>query len=124
MRRSIKVLAGLLIGLAIPAAANAYPAWSSSGTNMRAGPGVAFPKVGYLPGGQRVEVFNCNYGWCQIQYAGYGGWIMQSRLRTPPPPPPRYFAPPPHKYPPPMYKPGPYMPPPMGYPPPKKPYPY
>jgi uncharacterized protein YraI len=118
--------AGLLAGVLLTTAAEAYPGWASGSVNMRSGPGTAYPRITTIPAGARVEVYSCGGGWCQVFYAGYNGYAIDALIRTgyvaPPRPPRPYMPPPPPR--------GPWMGPPpppphpwMG-PPPPRPWPY
>lgn len=48
------------------------------GVNVRTGPGVQFPVVGTLTGGQMVGLAGCDPHWCQL--AGGRGWVSRQYL--------------------------------------------
>ena len=101
--RLFAVLAGLFLALAMTSAAEAYPGYATGTVNLRTGPGVNYSRILGIPGGSPVEIYDCSYGWCQVGYAGYTGWAIQTYLSSgpgyapPPPPPPEYYPPYPYR---------------------------
>ncbi len=75
MLRSLTiVVAALGTILALPLAAQAYPAQTTASLNVRAGPGVGYHRVGVLPHGAVVNVRYCTSGWCQVDFRGTLAW--------------------------------------------------
>lgn len=73
------------------AAAEAY---TTATVNLRAGPGVDFPRVATLPGGHLMRVHGClpEWEWCDLSFRGARGWVRGDFLeflvadnRLPPP---------------------------------------
>ena len=85
--------------LAIPVAAQAYPAQTTGSLNVRAGPGVGYHRIGVLPPGAVVEVRHCRSRWCNIWYRGGSAWVSGSYLRGV-----RHFVPQQHVRPLPFYR--------------------
>lgn len=91
VKRSLATaLLALGAAVAVPAIANAYPAWTSGSVNQRVGPGVGYYKMGTLPPGAQVDVRYCQSGWCQVgSFLGIG-WVSAGYLgggaRVLPPP--------------------------------------
>ena len=105
--RSLAIIAGSAIALSLPA--EALAATTTSSVNLRSGPGTTYGIVTTIPGGVGVGVGNCVPNWCQVNYAGYSGWVATLYLANAGQP---GYAPPP-AYPPPAYD---YPPPPPVYP--------
>jgi hypothetical protein len=90
----------------------ATPGVVNTTVNLRQGPGTNTPVLAKIPGGAPVDVTSCSGEWCQVTFAGKGGYVIATALAHggPPPgaPPPGYVPPPAAVYvaPPPYY--GPY----------------
>lgn len=65
---SFALASGLIVGGTL--SAGAWPAVTTTNTNLRGGPGVHYGVLGTLPAGSAVEVVACTGSWCQTQY-GY-----------------------------------------------------
>jgi len=76
--RLLAMLAGLLAGLAIPAAAEA--AYTSGTVNLRAGPGTGYSVIAALPAGDFVSVGTCVPGWCSVATDGLRGWMSAAYI--------------------------------------------
>ncbi len=69
-------------------------AQTSGAVNLRTGPGVSYAKLTTIPAYANINVYNCNYSWCQVGWQGWQGWISARyvasdvRYTTP-----RYVAP-------------------------------
>ena len=68
--------------VALPAAANAATAATTTPLNMRAGPGVAYPVVAALPAGAPVTIFGCvkDGTWCDTAWGRERGWVAGAYL--------------------------------------------
>lgn len=107
IRRSLIALVALGAALALPAAANAYPATTTGNVNLRSGPGTYYSILYTIPYGATVEVYECS-GWCRVAYGGYTGYVAASYLSTyrrPRYDPPRYRPRYEPRYEPPRYRP-------------------
>lgn len=83
IQRSVRFLLAAVAFLAAASVAEAQTvAYADPGTtNLRAGPGTNYAKIGRVYGGTQVYVQFCEYGWCYITVHGREGWMIQSRLR-------------------------------------------
>ena len=104
-------LAGLLVGLAIPATANA--AFTRDTVNLRTGPGTGYSVITTLPAGAFVNVGRCVPRWCRVATRGVVGWMSAAYIGAGP----RVYRPPVHVYRPYVYAPYPYYTPYYAYPP-------
>jgi uncharacterized protein YraI len=81
MRFSDSLKAALIAGFILPmtvAAALAERAWTTSGLNVRAGPGTGHQVIHVLKPGKAVNVRTCkNSGWCFVVYnkGNRRGWV-------------------------------------------------
>jgi uncharacterized protein YraI len=77
----------LIVGLAaaLPAAAIADTAYTTTAVNLRAGPDADYPLVRWVPEGTEVEVYGClaDYRWCDVEAYGDRGWMSASYLVYP-----------------------------------------
>ena len=73
--RSLAALGGLLLGLALPASADAYYAGTEGAVTLRAGPGVNFKRLAVIPGGASIWVDFCQPRWCKATWRGITGWV-------------------------------------------------
>ena len=78
--RSLAVVGGLLLGLALPASASADYATTVSAVNLRAGAGVGFARLATIPGGASVWVEFCQPLWCKVIWRKIGGWVSARYL--------------------------------------------
>jgi len=80
-------LCSWIIGLAaaLPAAAMAEQAFTTTAVNLRAGPDADYPLVRWVPEGTEVEVYGClaDYRWCDVEVYGDRGWMSASYLVYP-----------------------------------------
>ncbi len=80
-------LCSWIIGLAaaLPAAAMAAEAYTTTAVNLRAGPDADYPLVRWVPEGTEVEVYGClaDYRWCDVEVFGDRGWMSASYLVYP-----------------------------------------
>lgn len=76
--------AAAVSSVALPAIAEAAPAFSTANVNMRSGPSTRYPAVFVVPAGSRVDIRGClsSANWCDVSVAGYRGWISGSYLQT------------------------------------------
>lgn len=76
-----------MIGLAaaLPAAAWAEAAYTTTAVNLRAGPDADYPLVRWVPEGTAVDVHGClaDYRWCDVEVYGDRGWMSASYLVYP-----------------------------------------
>ena len=68
--------------VALPAAANAATAATTTPLNMRAGPGLGYPVVSALPAGAPVTIFGCvrDGTWCDTAWGPQRGWVAGAYL--------------------------------------------
>jgi uncharacterized protein YraI len=88
IKRNLKLmLATIAVGgaLAGSAMAEGRNVLSANAVSMRAGPGVSFRKVATVAKNQIVTVHGCAraYSWCDVDWAGYRGWVSAKFLRLP-----------------------------------------
>ena len=80
-------LCSWIIGLAaaLPAAAMAEQAITTTAVNLRAGPDADYPLVRWVPEGTAVEVHGClaDYRWCDVEVYNDRGWMAASYLVYP-----------------------------------------
>lgn len=71
--------------MALPAAAFAEEAYTTTAVNLRAGPDADYPLVRWVPEGTGVNVHGClaDYRWCDVEVYGDRGWISASYLVYP-----------------------------------------
>ena len=81
MTLSRLLCAGAIL-LATTAIAAAKPGVATSTVNLRADPNTASDVLVKIPGGSRIEVGECNDGWCAVSYAGKNGYAIASSLDT------------------------------------------
>jgi hypothetical protein len=126
--------------LLVAGAAAAKPGIAAATVNLRAEANTTSAVVTKIPAGARLEVGDCNDGWCAVTYQGKSGFSIATALDTsgrprrvlrrlpgvapddelmapptylaPPPPPAVVYAPGPYYY---YYGPGPYWGPYYGY---------
>jgi uncharacterized protein YraI len=79
------LLAGLFGALAVPAAATAQTAVTTTELNLRAGPSNDFPVVTTIPDDARVRVHGCiaRYSWCDVSWDDERGWAYGAYLTYP-----------------------------------------
>ncbi|MCO6180189.1 SH3 domain-containing protein [Ciceribacter sp. RN22] len=83
--KRLSLLAMAAVGmLAIPALADAAPAYSTADVNMRSGPSTQYPPVLVIPYGSRVDIRGClsSQAWCDVDYRGIRGWVSGSYLQA------------------------------------------
>jgi uncharacterized protein YraI len=66
---------------ALPAAAHAATAVTTSNVNLRDGPSTDYPVIMTLPASAAVEVEGCAQGWCKVDYSGAAGWMSEDYLQ-------------------------------------------
>jgi uncharacterized protein YraI len=72
-------LAALTAAPSHAAAANAY---ATGNVNMRAGPGVDYPRITTVQRNAAVTVYGCTrqWTWCDTEWRGYRGWVSANFL--------------------------------------------
>jgi len=88
IKRNLKLmLAAVAVGGAIAGSAMAEGrnVLSANDVSMRAGPAASFRKVTTVAKNQIVTVHGCAraYSWCDVDWAGYRGWVSAKFLRLP-----------------------------------------
>ena len=79
-----------LIALSLTATgAAAKPGVATSTVNLRADPNTASDVVAKIPAGSRIEVGECNDGWCAVTFGGKSGYSIATSLDTTGRAPPR-----------------------------------
>ncbi len=76
----LKTAAAIATCLVLSCGAAAAQAWTASDLNMRAGPGTNHAVIDVIPQGASVEVYGCERGWCEVDYAGTTGFASQNFL--------------------------------------------
>jgi uncharacterized protein YraI len=61
----------------VAAAATGY---TEADLNMRGGPGTGYGVITAIPAGAPVEVFDCDGGWCLVNWNGYEGYSSRAYL--------------------------------------------
>ena len=74
--RLMVAVAALIAGLMLPARAEAESLRVTAGLNLRTGPGVGYAPIMVIPGGGWVELIGYSGGWCEVEWAGYRGWVF------------------------------------------------
>ena len=85
MKIRLMMAAAALAGLfALPAAAEAANAYAVTDVNMRAGPGVQFPRIATIPAGAAVAIHSCTrqWTWCDTTWRYHRGWVSARYLQT------------------------------------------
>ena len=80
------LLAVAVLGTAADAArAAGRHVLTSNDVNMRSGPAGSYRKIAKVAGNQIVTVHGCarGYSWCDVDWAGYRGWVSAKFLRLP-----------------------------------------
>jgi len=77
---AIFIAATMVAFLTTTMAALAVPAIAKSAVNVRTGPGINFSRVDTLHRGERVNVTQCQNGWCYVQKSGPNGWVSGNYL--------------------------------------------
>ena len=80
--------AGAII-LVTAASAAAKPGVAISTVNLRADPNTASDVVVKIPAGSRIDVGECNDGWCAVTFQGKSGFSIATSLDTTGRAPPR-----------------------------------
>ena len=62
--------------------AAAKPGVATSTVNLRADPNTASDVLAKIPAGSRVEVGECNDGWCAVTFGGKSGYSIATSLDT------------------------------------------
>jgi uncharacterized protein YraI len=80
-----KILAGMLVALALGAmapAAQAQAAYAAKDVNLRAGPGRDYPVVAIVPSGAALAVQGClsDYAWCDVIAGPERGWVYAGNI--------------------------------------------
>src|SRR5262245_47381944 len=58
----------------------AAPATLGTNTNLREGPGTAFPVIMTVPAGSVVDVVRCGGEWCNVTVGGRPGYMVGRNL--------------------------------------------
>lgn len=82
MRNWIVAAVAALGALLAPAAAEAANGYTTGNVNMRAGPGVQYPRILVLPAGAPVTIYGClqGYSWCDVAAYHERGWVSSRYL--------------------------------------------
>jgi hypothetical protein len=87
-----RLLCAAAIVLVSVAGAAAKPGVATSNVNLRADPNTASDVLVKIPAGARVEIGDCNDGWCAVTYRGKSGHSIESAFDTSGRAPPRRQA--------------------------------
>ncbi len=75
-----KFLAASLIAATLPAAAFAAEGWTTGGVTVREGPGAGYKAIATAPKCAHVIRHAEDYGWVDVSWDGYRGWIPAEYL--------------------------------------------
>lgn len=79
--KRLAVAAAMATALILSAgAALAAAAHATTNVNIRSGPGIDHHKVGRLHKGEKVDIAECQAGWCLITHDGPKGWVSAQYL--------------------------------------------
>jgi uncharacterized protein YraI len=84
MKKRLRLCLGFaaaIFAVALPAAADAATAVTTSNVNLREGPSTGYPVIMTLPGNTAVEIEGCAQGWCKVDYSGTDGWMSEDFLQ-------------------------------------------
>jgi hypothetical protein len=76
--RSIAVIGGLILGLALPASADAWYSKTEGSVSLRIGPGVNYKRIATIPAGATIWVDWCKLRWCSVAWKGLHGFVAAS----------------------------------------------
>lgn len=76
-RVALTAISALLVSTGLALAA---PAEVTNDLNMRTGPGTNYGVITVVPGGDVVDVIDCEGSWCRVRYGGRNGWVSASYL--------------------------------------------
>jgi len=86
MLKKLILVTAAAVALAAASAATAAdnPVVSTTGINLRAGPGLNYPVVVDLPAGARMALHGCitGYTWCDVSWGGNRGWLASAYMST------------------------------------------
>lgn len=68
--------------LLLAGSAAAAPGTALTTVNLRAEANTTSEILGKIPGGSRIDVAECNGGWCAVSWAGKSGFAIQTALDT------------------------------------------
>jgi uncharacterized protein YraI len=76
------ILAALTTAALSTTAFGAIIATATTSTNVRSGPGPAYPVIGAVRARSKITVLGCVQGslWCQVDFAGKQGWAYAEHL--------------------------------------------
>jgi len=78
---AIAVLAGTCLAPGIASAQAVAQAVVTVNLNVRAGPGIGYPRIAALPPGAGVAILGCDPNqWCDIAWGGLRGWVSGQYL--------------------------------------------
>lgn len=80
MRRWAARILAASCGLLLAASAWAVPVETTTGLNLRAGPGVGYRVIATMPAGEVVDLRGCDGVWCVVAYRGRLGWASGRHL--------------------------------------------
>lgn len=80
--KRVLAAAALAVAVAIPSIASASPAVISTAVNVRAGPGVDYPRIDAIARNVAVDVSGCirDGTWCEVSWRGGRGWVSARYL--------------------------------------------
>ena len=79
-----KLLASALVAITVSSHALASPSQTTTGVNLRAGPGTNFATLQILPAGAALDVNTCDDAgaWCAVTYKGEKGFVSGRYLQA------------------------------------------
>lgn len=84
MLKTVTLAFAVALALAMATAVEAaeIPVTSTTGGNLRAGPGLNYPVVVDLPPGARMVLHGCltGYSWCDVTWRGNRGWLSAAYM--------------------------------------------
>ena len=72
MKRLSMIVAAIAMLAGVQQASAEY---ASSSLNLRSGPGTNYGVIAVIPYCGQVSIYNRNYGWCQVNWNNYSGWV-------------------------------------------------
>lgn len=78
----LKVAIAGVVMIASAGIAMAAPATATANINVRSGPGGGYGVIDTLRRGDRVDVQDCQRGWCYVEKRGPDGWVSSDYLAT------------------------------------------
>jgi uncharacterized protein YraI len=76
--RTLALIGAMLVGIALPATADAWYSRTEGAVSLRTGPGVNYKRIATIPAGARIWVDSCQPRWCRVAWHGLHGFVAAS----------------------------------------------